>query len=601
VPLEAVGVTFEFGPFRLDEPARVLRLRDREVPLQPRVFSLLVYLIRSRDRVVSKDELLDKLWPGVTVTDNSLQRAVSALRSALREGGIEDAVRNIPRSGYRFCLDDDAGKAAEAPGATPADGRDRARRAAAEQDWSETVAQYALCDAEALGAEDLDRWALALQCVGKPSDAIPVLMRCCARHAQAGDNDAAAANAVSLSTIHMERGEGAVAKGWLARARDLVVESADSPAAGLVQYMAARLAASEGDIEGALKLAGSAYETGRRTGAAKVEALGLMYRGFFRLSLGDTRDGLADQDHAAALAFSQQTDPVTGGVLYCNILWACRTFGDWSRANQWTLGYQQACTTSGMAITGSCQLHRAEVLGVQGALPDALAHIQDSLARLADDAPWALGDAWRVMGDIQAAMGNGDDALAAYDKSYELGWNPEPGRALLLLERGEFDAAYASLERSLIGQSWWTMQRQGVLRAYLALVAAHAGRHDHAQALIDELAGSEQRWPMPSIRALTNEASAVLAHERGKPDEALRYLHLARQLWASCGCRLNATRLRLLIATLQMAAGDAAGAATELRTARTIAAELKSGKLVRQCDELLRQLAPPQGQSAQGS
>jgi DNA-binding winged helix-turn-helix (wHTH) protein len=594
-------VTFEFGPFHLDEPARVLRLHGREVLLQPRVFNLLVYLIRSRDRVVSKDELLDKLWPGVTVTDNSLQRAVSALRNALREGGMADAIRNIPRSGYRFSLDGAADKPAGSPDDAAAGALDRARRAAAKQDWSETAAQYRLCDAETLDADDLEKWALALQCAGKPSDAIPVLMRCCARHAQAGDSEAAAVNAVSLSTIHMERGEGAVAKGWIARARDLVAESAGSPAAGLVQYMSARLTASEGDIEGALKLAESAYETGRQSGAANVEALGLMYRGFFRLSLGDTRSGLADQDHAAALAFSQQTDPVTGGVLYCNILWACRTFGDWSRASQWTLGYQQFCSTSGMAFTGSCQLHRAEVLGVQGALPDALAHIQDSLARLPDDAPWALGDAWRVMGGIQAAMGNTEDALAAYDKSYELGWNPEPGRALLLLERGEFDAAYASLERSLIGQSWWTMQRQGVLRAHLALVAAHAGRHEEAQALIEDLAGNEQRWPMPSIRALTNEASAVLARKRGQPDEALRYLHLARQLWTSCDCRLNATRLRLLIAELQMAAGDEAGAATELRTARTIAAELKSGKLLRQCDALLRQMASPlQGQSAQG-
>ena len=64
---------------------------------------MLVYLVRSRERVVSKDELLDALWPGVTVTDNSLQRAVSTLRGVLREGGMEDAIRNFPRAGYRFC------------------------------------------------------------------------------------------------------------------------------------------------------------------------------------------------------------------------------------------------------------------------------------------------------------------------------------------------------------------------------------------------------------------------------------------------------------------------------------------------------------------
>ncbi len=593
-------MTFDFGPFRLDEPARVLRLHDREVVLQPRVFDLLVYLIRNRTRVVSKDELLDTLWPGVTVTDNSLQRAVSTLRGVLREGGMEDAVRNFPRSGYRFCVESDPAEdgTPQPAGAGGSDPLSRARDAAAQQQWGEAVAQYQCCAVDALSAQDLDLLALALQCIGKPSDAIPVLTRACALHSQGGDKDAAAASAVLLSTIHMERGQDAVAKGWLARARDFVAGSADSPAAELVQYMASRLALADGELEQALKLAESAYETGRRTGAVKIEALGLMYRGFFRLSLGDTHGGLADQDHAAALALSHQTDPVTGGVLYCNILWACRTFGDWSRANQWTLGYRQFCNASSMTFSGSCQLHRAEVLGVQGALPDALLHVQDALTRLAEDAPWALGDAYRVLGDIQAAMGHADDALAAYDKSYELGWNPEPGRALLLLERGEFDAAYASLEGSLIGQSWWTLQRQGVLLAYLALVAAHAGRYERAQALIEELAGSEQRWPMPSIRALTNEASAILLRGRGNSDEALRFLHLARQLWTSADCRLNATRLRLQIAALQMELGDDAGAATELRAAQTIAAELKSGKLMRECEELRRQLAP--APSAQG-
>ena len=107
-------MAFEFGPFRLDEPGRVLWLAEREVPLQPRVFDLLAYLIRSRERVVSKDELLDALWPGVTVTENSLQRAVSSLRSALREGSMEDAIRVYPRNGYRFCVAADGEKPEQA-------------------------------------------------------------------------------------------------------------------------------------------------------------------------------------------------------------------------------------------------------------------------------------------------------------------------------------------------------------------------------------------------------------------------------------------------------------------------------------------------------
>jgi DNA-binding winged helix-turn-helix (wHTH) protein len=587
--LESVRVTFEFGPFQLDEPGRVLRLAGREVPLQPRVFDLLVYLLRSRARVVAKDELLDALWPGVTVTDNSLQRAVSTLRGALREGGMEGAIRSFPRNGYRFFVDEKPEEMSRADAEADSAAGDIAvaRQAVAEQRWSDAPTLYQKLDkAGTLEGEDLDSWALALQCSGRPSDAISVLVRAVAGHTQAGRNDLAAASAVSLSVIHLERGEGALAKGWIARAQDLIAAVPDSPIAGQVPWMRSRIALLEGDLQQALELAQAAYDLGRTRGDVRSEALGLMYRGFFKLSLGDTSGGLADQDHAAALSLSNKVDPVTGGTLYCNILWACRTFGDWARASQWTLGYRQFCADSGMQFSGSCQLHRAEVLGIHGSLRDALAHINDSVSLLANDAPWALGDAHRVLGDIQAAIGDTDAARATYEKAYALGWNPEPGYALLRLELGEPEAAYAALERSLIDKSWWTLQRQGMLLAHLALVAAHAGRSEKAQALIDDLASQQDRWPMPSIRALTNEAAAVLARKRGDGDEALRRLHLARQLWTSIDSRLNAAKLRLQVADLQLELGDKNGAATEMRAALAAADELDSEKLRRQCRAL---------------
>ena len=74
-----------FGDFELDQGAAQLRLRGRELPLQPRIFDLLVYLVRNRERVVDKDELLAAVWPGMVVTDASLQRAVSL---ACRPRGI---------------------------------------------------------------------------------------------------------------------------------------------------------------------------------------------------------------------------------------------------------------------------------------------------------------------------------------------------------------------------------------------------------------------------------------------------------------------------------------------------------------------------------
>src|SRR4030095_4917298 len=92
----------------LDQARRSLTAHGREIKLQPRVFDLLCYLVRHRDRVVSKDELLDALWPGTVVVDNALQRAVSLARAALAEVGVPDAVRTYSRHGYRFCFDGSA-------------------------------------------------------------------------------------------------------------------------------------------------------------------------------------------------------------------------------------------------------------------------------------------------------------------------------------------------------------------------------------------------------------------------------------------------------------------------------------------------------------
>ena len=86
----------------MDVGARQLRLRGKEIALQPRIFDLLAYLIDHRDRVVDKEELFSTLWSGVIVTESSLQRAISFARSALREGGMENAIRTYPRPRLSF-------------------------------------------------------------------------------------------------------------------------------------------------------------------------------------------------------------------------------------------------------------------------------------------------------------------------------------------------------------------------------------------------------------------------------------------------------------------------------------------------------------------
>jgi DNA-binding winged helix-turn-helix (wHTH) protein/tetratricopeptide (TPR) repeat protein len=95
--------TYRFGDFELSEPLFELRRRGTPVPVQPKVLDLLLHLVRDRDRVVSKAELLAALWRDVVVTEASLSKAVSAARRALGDGADEQRhIRTVRGRGFRF-------------------------------------------------------------------------------------------------------------------------------------------------------------------------------------------------------------------------------------------------------------------------------------------------------------------------------------------------------------------------------------------------------------------------------------------------------------------------------------------------------------------
>jgi DNA-binding winged helix-turn-helix (wHTH) protein/TolB-like protein/Tfp pilus assembly protein PilF len=95
--------SYEFGRFRLDVAEHVL-LRDGEpVPLTPKVFDILVALVENGGQVVSKDDLMKRVWPNIFVEEGNLTQNISLLRKALGEtpGGVQ-FIETVPRRGYRF-------------------------------------------------------------------------------------------------------------------------------------------------------------------------------------------------------------------------------------------------------------------------------------------------------------------------------------------------------------------------------------------------------------------------------------------------------------------------------------------------------------------
>ena len=94
---------YHFHDFELDERLYQLRRGGKPVEIEPRVFDVLFYLLHNRDRVISKDELLEKLWPGQVVTETALTRCIVAARKAVGDDGTKQQVVETQHGrGYRF-------------------------------------------------------------------------------------------------------------------------------------------------------------------------------------------------------------------------------------------------------------------------------------------------------------------------------------------------------------------------------------------------------------------------------------------------------------------------------------------------------------------
>jgi len=97
---------YRFEKYELDTDRRELRQGGEMVPLAPQVFDLLVYLIRHRERVISKDDLMAAVWGGRIVSESALTTRLNGARKAIGDSGEEQRlIKTLPRKGVRFVGD----------------------------------------------------------------------------------------------------------------------------------------------------------------------------------------------------------------------------------------------------------------------------------------------------------------------------------------------------------------------------------------------------------------------------------------------------------------------------------------------------------------
>src|SRR5881397_2888221 len=102
-PSHGPRIRYRFADFTVSTGRRLLLRADHEVPLIPRYFDLLVLLLGRRDQAVHRQEIMERVWSDVVVSDGALSQAVRTLRRALGDTAREPLfIRTMSRHGYRF-------------------------------------------------------------------------------------------------------------------------------------------------------------------------------------------------------------------------------------------------------------------------------------------------------------------------------------------------------------------------------------------------------------------------------------------------------------------------------------------------------------------
>jgi ATP/maltotriose-dependent transcriptional regulator MalT len=399
-----------------------------------------------------------------------------------------------------------------------------------------------------------------------------------AHHAHRRDGDRpGAVRAASWLAVHLLiRGEVGRATGWLGRAQRLVEhDDGDCVERGYLASADALRCMVAGDWRGTREAAVEAVGVGERFGEPDLVALGLIDLGRALIEEGSVAEGIEKLDEAMVAAAAGELSPVATGFVYCGVIEGCQVTYELARAREWTVALTDWCAQQPdlVPFTGTCLVHRAEILQIRGSWDEGLAEARLAAERFtrrgdrraAGEASYRCGEILRVRGDLAGA----EDAFREARRN---GREPQPGLALLRLAQGRVDAAAAALTGVVDGAGGWA-ERARLLPAHVEIAVA-AGDLEEARAACEELEGIARRNGRTMLLAAAAQARGAVELAGGDARAAAPLLRHASQLWLQLEAPYEAARARLLVAEACRSMGDDETAELEIEAARDELARL---------------------------
>jgi DNA-binding CsgD family transcriptional regulator len=470
------------------------------------------------------------------------------------------------------------------------DDTERGRELYARRAWSDAFASLSRAER----AEDLELLATSAYMLGRDADYFDALERAHHAHLDAGHHLRAAYCALWIGVNLLLQREVGPATGWIARAQRLVDrEDRDCVERGYLLIPAMFRHEARGELEAAAAVAGEAVAIGDRFGDRDLFALAAQSQGSFRVMEGEVEEGLTLLDEAMVAVSAGELSPIVSGLVYCGVILGCQAAYDPQRAHEWTTALTGWCEQQPdmVAFTGRCLTHRAELMWLHGAWPEALEEARRAGRRSAEGKnALAAGEALYVEGEVLRLQGELDAAELAYRAASRSGREPQPGLALLRLAQGDGGAAAAAIRRALDETSEDAL-RARLLPACVEIMLA-AGELDPARDAAQELTRIAGRHEAAMLGAMAAHARSTVELAVGDARAALVSARHAAGAWQQLEAPFEAARARALVGLACRALGDRDTAAFELEAARGIFAGLGAAPELARAEALLQPTAP---------
>lgn len=471
---------------------------------------------------------------------------------------------------------------------------DKAREHYGRRAWEQAYQAFTLADqAQPLGNEDLELLAVSAYLTGREREFLKAHERAHHGHLGAGAGTRAARCAFWLALALLFRGDIGPATGWLGRAQRLIEGTECAERGYLLLPMVERQLRMH-DFEGAYRSASTAAQIGERFAEPDLVACARHLQGRSLLHQGRDAAGLALLDETMVAVSAGELSPVVTGLLYCSVVQACQQFYALRRAREWTAALAQWCDQQPemVAFTGTCLVHRAEVLQLRGAWQEAIEEARRACKRFAlGTDPSPPGAAFYQQAEVHRLRGEFVAAEAAYRNASEKGREPQPGLALLRLSQGRTAAAAAAIRRVMAGAAE-RPHRTALLPAYVEIMLA-AGDIPEARSASRELEETAKGTDSDVLRAIAAQARGAVALTEGDAQAAVGVLRTALQTWQEAEAPYLGARVRVLLAAACRALGDDEGAGLELDAARSVFAQLGAAPDLARIEALAR--AAPRG------